>query len=349
MWAFHSIRLKMYNIRTQNIIGTQKSVYRDSPIGKLEESSLVRTMLSPHQQGFNSNSKTSLSVTINNLSTPALKQSVVARMPTLSHSTTAGTPFTGVVGINNVESDVFIKASGFNSSFEYVNWHTQNFFVKFSSFGFELGERLDSNIRIEFQSKVGDISNNLTDSVFDKVLFIPLKFHKRLFSSMASFIGKALKPLSSVHNLLSPKPHIFSKICLFQDFSHRGKNTDSETFAVHINPKHILLRGYISIFGEESNDLSVGCESIGFTYPSVVDKRRVPLKVSVLPDGDGNPVPGIYTQFNKELGFCSEGFAVSRDIKFNCDGVERLPFALNNIPFNITYNLTIEGGDPLAS
>jgi len=33
-------------------IGTQESVYRDSPAGKLEEFGLVRTMNIPLQQGF---------------------------------------------------------------------------------------------------------------------------------------------------------------------------------------------------------------------------------------------------------------------------------------------------------
>jgi len=34
----------------KTIIGTQESVYGDSPAGKLEESSLVESMV-PHQQG----------------------------------------------------------------------------------------------------------------------------------------------------------------------------------------------------------------------------------------------------------------------------------------------------------
>jgi len=110
----------MHSTKTKTFIGTQESVYRDSPVGKLEEGVLVKNMLIPHQQGFNSDSKTCLPVAVHYLPAPAFEQGVVVAMPTFSHSAAVATPFAGVVGINNVESDIFIKAPALEGSFEQV-------------------------------------------------------------------------------------------------------------------------------------------------------------------------------------------------------------------------------------
>jgi len=58
----------MHSTNTTNFIGTQKSVYRDLPIGKLEKFKCDSLNRSPLQQGFNSNRQTSFSITIDNLS-----------------------------------------------------------------------------------------------------------------------------------------------------------------------------------------------------------------------------------------------------------------------------------------
>jgi len=99
------------------LIGTHQSVYRDWPVGKLEEDTLVESpsvlhiILVPHQQGFHRNRQARLSIAIDNLPTPRTpKERIIRRVPTCSHSTAVATPFRNVESVNQVEPNTFVEA-----------------------------------------------------------------------------------------------------------------------------------------------------------------------------------------------------------------------------------------------
>ena len=103
----------MHSINPKTIIGTQKSVYGDSPLGKLEKISSARNMIVPLQEGFYSDSKACLPVGIDYLSAFfAFEQGIIAGMP-FANSTAVATPFRSVIGINSIECNLFIKAPAF--------------------------------------------------------------------------------------------------------------------------------------------------------------------------------------------------------------------------------------------
>ncbi len=341
----------MHSIKTQTIIGTQKSVYRDSPAGKLERNRVVETMfLVPHHQGFDSDSQACFSVGVHNLTaTNAFKKCVVGTMPTLSHSTAVATPFRGMVGIANCETDVLVETPTFEGCFEQKDRHPQNFFVESPTFRLESCELFNPNISIVFESQVDDVSHDFTNTILNEVSFFGFKFSETLPCSVTSLVCETLKFLPSFKYLLSLNPNIFTKVSLFEDFTFRSQHTDSEALAIDINSDHIPSSSDFSFFGEESNNLSIRGQSISFTYPTITNQRGVSLIVSVLLYRNSNSLPWIQPELNEESAFSEESLTVSRNVEFNSDVIQSIALTPHNIPLNITNNLTIEGGGFLAS
>jgi len=336
--------------RTKTVIGTQKSVYRDSSAGKLERSSLVRDMLIPHHQGFNSDSKARLPIAVHHLSTfYALKDSVVATMPAFSHSTAVGTPFTGAVGINNVEFDVFVEAPAFECCFEQERRNPQDLFVKLPTFGFEPSEVFNGDVGITFKCDVGNISNNLTDSVFDEVLLFSLKSNQALFGPVASFVCETLQPLSPFKYSLTFNPDVFSEISLLEDFPLWSENRNSKAFAVDINPDHIPSGGDFSFFREVSNYLTIAGKPISLACPTTLNQGAVSLKVPVVANGDCYLIPRIQSKFHEGSALGLEGFTVSGNIELDSNCLKGRAFTSDNTPFDVTDYLAVKGGGFLAS
>jgi hypothetical protein len=165
----------MHSTKNNIVIWTEKPVYWGLESGRLERSSLLRTMSVPHQTRFNCDSKTRLPIAIHSLSTATLEKSVGFAMPILCHSTAVATPFGGVVGINNVESNIFIKASAFEISSELVERDTQDFPIEVLTFTAESFEVFNTNVSIISQSQVGDVSDDFSNTILDKVLFSGLE------------------------------------------------------------------------------------------------------------------------------------------------------------------------------
>ena len=341
----------MYNIIQNTVIGTlKKSVYRDSSVGKLERSRLVRNMLIPHQQGFNRYCEACLPITVHYLTTfDAFKKGVVATMPPFSHSTAVATPFTGVVGVINVELGVFIEASAVNGCFKQEGWNPQNLFIESPAFRLESCEFLDGNISIVFNGQVCDVSYDFTYSVSDEVLFLSPESNEMLSGSVASPVCVTLQSLSPLKDSLTFNPNIFSEIELLENFPFRGENRDSEAFTVNINSKHIPAGSDFSFLGEVSNNLAIGGEPVGLTNPPALSQGVIPLKVSIMFDGNCYPLSRIHPKVYEGSAFGLECFAVSRDIEFDGNRLKVCAFASDYAAFNVAYYLAIEGGGFLAS
>ena len=88
------------NGKQTNFILTQKSVYRDSPAGKLDKIRVVMHLRSPLQQRFYSDGERSLSIAVYNHTTSATVQSVVRGKVSIVNCTAVWAPLGGVVSIN---------------------------------------------------------------------------------------------------------------------------------------------------------------------------------------------------------------------------------------------------------
>lgn len=345
----------MYNItRANTIIGKQfdrsvESVYRDSPVGKLEKTDLVRSMFIPLHQGFGSNCEACFSIAVDNLSaTATFIDCVVAGMSTLFHSTAVGTPFGGVVGIYNYELDVLVKTSVLKDFSESIEWHTEYLPIETFSFGIELPEFLYSNISIILDSNVRYVSDNLSEPVLDKIMFPALEHSKFAACSLNLVSGKPLENPFAIHKLFALHPNIFPRIKLFQDFAFRTQNADSEALAVDIYANHVFTAGDFLFLGEIGNNLTITNQPIGFTSPPIFEQVGVPLEVPVFFDWNSNmtsfPPAVIETEPNKELGFCPENLTASWNIELDNNRIQLCSLGFDNRTLYITNNLTLEGG-----
>lgn len=337
----------MHCTKTKTVIGAKKSVYRDFPVGKLEKCSLVRTMHIPHQQGFNCDSKACLPIAIDFLPTLTFVEGIVGAM-SFANSTAVAAPFGGVVSINNVEFSGFIKTSVCEVSFKQVERNTQYFLVEPSAFWFESLQFFNSNIRLVLQGEVGNIPDDFSNPIFYEVPLGNIEFQEFLGGFMASLIGETLKEAPSFHDFIPFNPNVFSKVKLFQNLSFRRKNAHRKALAININSKHVSFCGRVAFFGEVGDYLSIGGKPVCFALPAVLDESCVSLVVPVLPDWDCDSFSGVNSEFNKEISFCVESFAVSGDIEFNGNPFKSITFGFDNCPFNITDNLTIERGEFFA-
>ncbi len=340
----------MHSTNINNIIGTQESVYKDSSVGKLERNRFVETIFIPHQQGFDRDNKACFSIRVHNLSTiDTLEECIVGTMSALSHSTAVATPFRGMVGITNCESDVLIEAPAFNGCFEQQSRHSQNFFIESPTFWFEPLEILNRNVSIVFESHVGDVSYDFTNAILDKVPLFTLEFSEAFPCPMASFVGETLELLHSFKYLLSLSPDVLSEIGLLEDFSLWSQDSNSEALTIDIDSEHIPSYRNFGFFEEESNNLRVRCQPISLTYPTILNQGGVSLIVPVSFNRDSDTISRIHPKLNKELTLCRKGLAVSGNIELDSDALEFVALDSDNISLDVTNNLTIEGGNYFAS
>jgi len=340
----------MHSINSKSIIGTQESVYWDSPLGKLKKISSVRNMIIPLQKGFYRNSKARLPVGVNDL--PALfafKERIVAGMP-FTNSTAVATPFTCVmIGINNIERDLFVEASAFEQLPEGIKRDSHNFFVEFFAFGAEPLKIFNSNIGVESQSHFGDASGDFSEPVFNEVVFFVFEPFKVLSCSTVSFVGKGLQFFFSFKNLFSLNPDVFSEIGLFENPAFWGENRNSKAFAVDIHSENVFsFREFGFFFGEVGNNLPITSQAICLTLPTAFNERTVSLQVPILLDWNRQTLSWIQSESYKEAGFSIEGFAVSGNIELNSDLLNGCSLAPNNTSYNATDNLRAKRGVFLA-
>ena len=98
------------NVGQTNFIGTHESIYRDSPVGKLEGIKMVRSMTSPLQQGFESNVLARISIGIDFNSTGlASEHGIIGTTVSLSNSTAVGTELGRMPRINDVKCDILVR------------------------------------------------------------------------------------------------------------------------------------------------------------------------------------------------------------------------------------------------
>ncbi len=336
-------------VRNNLVILTHKPVYWDSPIGKLEKNSLVRTMLFPRQQGFDCDSKACLPIAIDYLTTFfAFKQRIIFGMP-FANSTAVATPFARMVGINNFKRNLLVKTSGFKQFSKRIEWDTHDFFVESFSFWRKAFKVFNRNIRIKLQSHIGNIPDNFAKFVFDKVVFPCLEFFKTSFGSMTSFIGRRLQFFSSLKNIFSFNPDVFTKIDLLQNLSVWRKNGNSETLAIDINSQNIFsLRQFGFFFGKICNNFKIGSKTIGFALPSVCNKRGIPLEIPIFFYWNSKVFSWVHSKLNKEVGFGSKRFTVTGVVKFCRNTFDRVAFSSPQISDERTSNLNIERGFFLA-
>jgi hypothetical protein len=306
-------------------------------------------MLIPHYQRFDSDSQTSLSITVHNLSAFTLEQSIVASTMTFTHSTAVSTPFTCMVGVDGCESDILVEASGFHGSFEEQDRHPQNLFIESSALGTESFKVLNGDVSIILDGKVCDVSDNLACPILDEVLLVSSELSESLRGFMASFVCEASKLVSSCHNTLTLNPNVLAKVELLQDFAIGSENTHRIAFAVDINADYISSSGYLSLRTiQEGNNLTISSQSIGLASPPNSKQVFVSLPVTVLSERNSYTLFGFDAQLNKVIaeGECS---GISRDIEFDSDALQDMPFTSNNSTLNITNHLAIKGGTQLGS
>lgn len=334
----------MHSIRTQAFIGTKKPVYRDSPAGKLEEVR-VGTMQPPLQQGFDSDSQASFPVTIYHLSAFTPEQGIVAyRMPFFSHSTAAATPLTGVVGINDFETDSLIKAPIFEVFPEQGKRHTKNLLVEPFTLATEPFELLNTNVSIVFDGEIGDVPDNSTYPVFDKVPFAMLELVEFPLCGMIAFSSEALKQSLTLHNFPAPPPDVFPEVKLLENLAFGGKDAHREAFAVHINANHVGFASHSLFLGQESNNFAIRSQPVGLANPPISNQIGVSLEIPVLLDCHGNPISGIQAKLNKKVALGTESLAVSRSVELDSDGFQNFTFAPDHISYNVADNLAVERG-----
>lgn len=324
-------------------IGTQESVYRDSPAGKLEEIGLVRTTIIPLQQGFDSDSKARLPVGIDHLSALALEQGIVGTMP-FPNSTAVGTPFARVPAINNVQMNMIIEASLLKDLPETEERDTHDGLVEPLAFGAEPPELLNCDVSVISVSDSYDFPDHLPEIGLDKVVLS--------VSCISEFSGgfEYLEQILPSHQLLPPCPDVPSEISLVENFAFGGHHADGKLPGVNVYSENILSVLDLDFFflGEICNNLQTFSQSEGLASPAVLDEGLEPLVAPVMLDGNGCPVSGIHSKLNEEVGLGFECLAVSGNIELDRQPVDISGFLLPSVPDKGASDLNIEGGFFLA-
>jgi hypothetical protein len=300
-------------------------------------------MLVPLQQGFDSDSEACLPVTIDHLITFFASEQRIVGIMSFPDSTAVGTPFRCMPAINYVQSNIIIEASLFEDASENVKRDSHSFPVEILPLSIESFELFDSNVRIESFGNPDYFGDHLTEIGLDK---IPLGSPER-FQLLSGLQG--LKNSPSFHDFLTPCPNVLTEIGLKQNLSIWSNNADSEMLGVDINAEDILMLGNLLIFGQISDNLSVTNQSVSLAIPSISNQRTVSLPVTVLLDGNSEPLPRIYSQFNKKIGLRAESLAVTGNVEFDSNSIDILSFAFPDVPFQIANHLTIKWGVHLAS
>jgi len=249
-------------------IGTRESAYWDLSAGKLEEHCLVRVAHLPRQQSFHSDGEACLSVAVHHLTTLyTFEQGVVFRMPLSSHSTAVATPFRGVVWVKEGQVDAFVEASTLQRAFELEYWHTEDLAVEFVAFRFEAFQLLDGYVCVMLKCKVCDVSDDFSDAVLDKVVFLASESAEGSSCSVAASVCETSESITPKHYSGPLGPDIFAEVQLPDDFAFRCKDCEGEGFAVHINAEHVPPIWSLSFLFQKCDDLSIRCQAVGFAYP----------------------------------------------------------------------------------
>ena len=332
----------MHSNKISNFIGTEESVYRDSPTGKLE-TSLIRIMLSL-QKGFDGNSQTGFSVAIDKLTAfLAFEHGIVSGRMTFPNSTAVGTPFTGMPAIHNVQNYVIIEASLLQNELELIKRDSHYGSVELLALDIELPELLNGNICIESLCYFDNLSNDLTEISFDIIGF-------RMFE-LGEFLGgiEGLEQSSPDHESLAFCPDMLSEICLIQDFALGIDNRNSEMFGVDVNTKHIAIIGNdFLVIGKISDNISIGKQAVCLACPSIGNKGIVSLKIAISLDWNCDALARNNPKIDEEAGFGIESLAISRNIEFDAEGFDGIGILPPSITNNGTDNLNIERGVFLA-
>ena len=347
--VFHNrLRNMLYNNFINNVIGTHESVYRDSPIGNLERF-LVKS-ISPLQQGFYSDCNTGFSVAIDYLSAFALEQRIIGGTMPLPNSTAVSTPFTGMPTINYIKCNMFVKTPCNKVLFESEERNPHNFPVELLSFRAELLEVLYRNVSIILNCKVGNVPDNLTYPICNKVMFLSFGLSEKLPCKTASVVVlMTLQDTLSFKYVFPSYPDILAKITLAQNLPFWTNNRNSKAFAIHINSKDISLscKNFIR-FGKVGNNLEVRSQSISLANPALIQQSTVSLPVAILDNGNSDGIPWINPQFDKAHRFSGKGLTVAGNIEFDSNAFGDA-FASPDRAFNLAYNLNIKRGNGFGS
>jgi len=335
----------MHRMNQTNFIGTQESVYRDSPTGKLETISLVGTML-PLQQGFDSNSQARLPIGVDNLFTfIALEQRIVGTvMSILRNSTAVRTPFGCVPTIYHVQRNITVKASLFEDTLELSERNTHGNSVELLTLRLESSKVLNRNISVKPFGYVYYLFSHLPKISLDEISFFGSQLCQLLENS------DRLELRTASHYLLSSCPDVLSKISLVKNLAIRRSNRDGKMLCIDVNPEGVLLCWNNTIFfGKIGGNLLIGCQTECFASPSVLNQRIESLKIPILFDRNCDSISWISSQFNKESTFSFECFAITRNIELDSQILHSLAFLSPNISNERADNLNIKGGVFFAS
>src|SRR5271157_1938566 len=137
------------NLVQTNFIRKHESIYRDSPVGKLDKIRMVRFMTSPLQQGFESNIFARMSIGIDfNSAGLASEQSIIGTVMSLPNSTAVGTELGCMPCINDVKCNTFVKTPLSKVLFESKERDSHDLSVEPLSLRTELLEVFNGNVSI---------------------------------------------------------------------------------------------------------------------------------------------------------------------------------------------------------
>lgn len=337
-----------YKARINNRIWTQESDYRDSPAGKLEKTSLVRTMSIPLQQGFHSDSEACLPVAIDGLTAfLAPEHGIIGTMP-LPNSTAVGTPFRCMPAINDVQMNIMVEAPLFEDLLEPIEWDSHDSPIEILPLWIEPFDFFNGDVGIISISQFDYFTNHLTEIGLNEVPFFMPQYSQRLLCLETSPVGKGLEHSPSFHSLFPFDPDMLPEICLIENPAIRGKNADCIGLGIDIYAENILPLSYFLFFGQKSDNLEVRGQTKGLASPFICKKACESLIIPVLFDGNSNPLSWIHSKLNKEIGLGAESLAVSGDIELDGQTPDFIRFAFPRITDKGTANLNIERGVCLA-
>lgn len=322
-------------------IWTNEVVYRTSPLGNLDRTTCVSGIF-PLQEGFDSDSQRRFSIGIDNLTAFAFEQGIVGAMP-ISQSTAMATPFGSMPTIHDVQSDVVIKASLLENLPEFIKRNAHNSPVEPSALSLESLKLLDGYAGIESVSDFNDFSDHLSEIGLDKISFPMFQYFEFLFGI------QRLESCPSLNKLFPSNPNVLSKISLIQNLSFWRNHADSKMLGIYINSHDVFSLLDFLLLGYVCNNLQVFSQTESFAYPTAFNQILESLVVSVAPDGNGNSVSWIQSKFNKEIGLCIEGLAVSWNVELDCQPVNFISFLSPSIPNQTASDLNVERGVFLAS
>lgn len=332
-----------YKAQIINGIWANESDYRDSPIGKLEKTSLVRTMNFPLQQGFDGDSQACLAVSIDYLPTFLTPEQRIVGAMSHSHSTAVGTPFGCMPTVHDVQNNIIVEASLFENLPESIKWDSHDFLVEFLPLGIESLELFDCNISIESLCNPDNLTNDLTEIGLHEVPFNISETFQLIYCF------QRLEQSPSSHNLLPLNPNVLSQICLIQNLSIWRNNADSKMLGIDVDSKDILPMENLLFFGQIGDNLRIRSQSIGLANPSICNQGSKSLIVPILLDRNCNLLFWIKTKTDKEIGLHAESFAVSGTVEFDSQSFDFLSLISPSIPYEGTTDLNIERGVHFAS